>query len=74
MSFFGEDNIIWGSDSIWYGSQQPLIDAFRAIQIPDSMCEEFGYTKLTKQTKDKILGLNAARFFRFDIPARYRDV
>jgi len=66
---FGEDNVIWGSDSIWYGSQQPLIDAFRAFQIPDSMCEQFGYAKLTKAVKDKILGRNAARVYGLDLGA-----
>ena len=30
----GEDNILWGTDSIWYGPTQQLIDAFRAFQIP----------------------------------------
>ena len=64
---FGEDSVIWGSDSIWYGSQQPLIDAFRAFQIPDSMCEKFGYAKLTKEAKDKILGRNAARVYGLDL-------
>ena len=35
----GEDNIIWGTDGIWYGPTQPAIDAFRAFQIPDELCE-----------------------------------
>jgi len=64
---FGEDNVIWGSDSIWYGSQQPLIDAFRSIQIPDWMCEQFGYAKLTPQARAKILGGNAARVYGIDV-------
>jgi hypothetical protein len=67
IKHFGPDNVIWGSDSIWYGSQQPLIDAFRAIQIPDWMCEEFGYDKLTPQVRDKILGGNAARVYGVDV-------
>ncbi len=66
IAHFGEDNIIWGSDSIWYGSQQPLIDAFRSFQIPDWMCERFGYAKLTPQGKAKILGGNAARVYGID--------
>lgn len=67
IKYFGEDNVIWGSDSIWYGSQQPLIDAFRCIQIPDWMCEQFGYQKLTPQVRDKILGGNAARVYGIDL-------
>ena len=57
----GPDRIVWGTDSIWYGSPQPLIDAFRAFEIPERMQEEFGYPALTVETKAKILGVNAAR-------------
>jgi predicted TIM-barrel fold metal-dependent hydrolase len=55
----GPDRIVWGTDSIWYGSPQPLIDAFRTFEIPARMQEEFGYPALTVETKAKILGVNA---------------
>lgn len=63
---FGVDNVVWGTDSVWYGSAQPLIDAFRAFQIPEAMCEEFGYTQLTAEDKAKILGLNACGIYNID--------
>lgn len=62
----GEDNILWGTDSPWYGPCQPLIDAFRAFQIPESMQEEFGYRALSSQAKVKILGGNACRLYGID--------
>ena len=62
----GEDNVLWGSDSIWYGSPQPLIDAFRAFQIPQELRERHGYPELTPRIKAKILGLNAARVYGID--------
>jgi hypothetical protein len=37
LSAFGEDNVIWGTDSAWYGPTQPLIDAFKAFTIPEDM-------------------------------------
>ncbi len=55
----GPDRIVWGTDSIWYGSPQPLIDAFRAFDIPERMREQFGYPALTTEIKAKILGGNA---------------
>ena len=64
---FGADNVIWGSDSIWFGSPQPLIDAFRTFQIPDDMCETYGYEPLTDDVRRKILGANAARVYRLDL-------
>ena len=33
----GEDRILWGTDSVWYGPPQPLIDAFRAFTIPERL-------------------------------------
>jgi len=63
----GEDNIVWGTDSIWYGPTQPLLDAFRAFQIPDELCERYGYPKLTTEAKRKILAGNAARVYGIDL-------
>jgi predicted TIM-barrel fold metal-dependent hydrolase len=66
---FGEDNVIWGTDSVWYGPNRPVVDAFRAFQIPERLREEFGYPELTPQVKEKILGLNAARLYGIDADA-----
>jgi predicted TIM-barrel fold metal-dependent hydrolase len=55
----GPDNIVWGTDSIWYGSPQHLIDAFRAFQIPASFQERYGYPALTAEVKDRIMSRNA---------------
>jgi predicted TIM-barrel fold metal-dependent hydrolase len=63
----GEDRILWGTDSVWYGPPQPLIDAFRAFQIPEWMQDEFGYPPLTTAVKRKILGTNAARLYGIDL-------
>jgi len=68
----GEDNIIWGTDSIWYGPTQPVLDAFRSFQIPDEMCEQYGYPKITPQARRKILTENAARVYGVDIDALAR--
>jgi predicted TIM-barrel fold metal-dependent hydrolase len=65
----GEDNIIWGTDSIWYGPSQPVLDAFRSFQIPDELCERFGYPKVTPEAKRKILAGNAARVYGVDLDA-----
>ncbi len=35
----GEDNVVWGTDSIWYGPSQISIDAFRVFQNPAEMRE-----------------------------------
>jgi predicted TIM-barrel fold metal-dependent hydrolase len=67
----GPERILWGTDSTWYGSPQPLVDAFRAFTIPERMQAEFGYPPLTGAVKDRILGANAAELYGIDpVPAR----
>ena len=72
LSTLGEDNILWGSDCIWYGPTLPLIDTFRAFQIPQEYTERYGYPQLTPAIKEKILGLNAARIYGID-PVQARE-
>jgi hypothetical protein len=60
---FGEDNVLWGTDSIFYGSPQGQIDAFRAFQIPAPLRERWGYPELTRGVKAKVLGWNAANLY-----------
>jgi predicted TIM-barrel fold metal-dependent hydrolase len=62
----GENNVLWGTDSIFYGSPQPQIDAFRAFEIPRDLQERYGYPALTWRVKEKILGRNAARVYGVD--------
>jgi hypothetical protein len=63
----GEDNILWGTDSIWYGSPQDQIQAFRAFEITAETQERFGYPALTPAVRAKILGQNAARLYGVDL-------
>jgi len=62
----GDDNVLWGTDSIWYGSPQDQIQAFRTFQIADALVERHGYPKMTPALRAKILGRNALRVY--DVP------
>ncbi len=68
LKFFGEDRIVFGSDGVWYGSPQWQIEALWRFQIPDELCQKYGYPKLTDRAKRKILGLNSARTYK--LPAK----
>ena len=59
----GSRNVIWGTDCVWWGSPQFLIDGFKTLQIPASLQEQFGYPALTDKIKRRILGENAARLY-----------
>jgi predicted TIM-barrel fold metal-dependent hydrolase len=71
---FGVDHVLWGTDSIWYGTPQWQIEAFRRFQIPDRLIEQRGYPVLTREVKEHIFGLNAARLFHIDTAATRHDV
>jgi uncharacterized protein len=63
MKFLGPDRIVFGSDSVWYGSPQWQIDAFWRFQIPEDLRKKYGYPELTQEAKRKILGLNSAKLY-----------
>lgn len=67
IKYYGADHVIWGTDCLWWGSPQWIIDAFKRFQISDELCEKFGYAKLTKEDKAKIFGLNAAKVYGVDV-------
>ena len=71
---FGEDHVLWGTDSIWYGTPQWQIEAFRRFQMPDQLVEKHHYQSLTRQVKERIFGLNAARIFGVDVTAKRTEV
>ncbi|HMG28334.1 MAG TPA: amidohydrolase family protein [Acidimicrobiia bacterium] len=61
---FGPDNVVWGTDSIWYGSPQDQIQAFRAFEITPEFQERFAYPALTPAVKEKILGKTSAKIYK----------
>jgi uncharacterized protein len=67
---YGVDHVIWGTDCLWWGAPQWVIDAFKRFQISDELCDKFGYKKLTKEDKAKIFGLNAAKIYEVDVAAQ----
>lgn len=65
----GPDNILWGTDSIWYGSPQDQIQAFRSFQISEAFRERYGYPEITPEIRAKVFGLNALRVYQLDAEA-----
>jgi predicted TIM-barrel fold metal-dependent hydrolase len=63
----GVDNVLWGTDSVWYGSPQWQIEAFRRFQIPKEILDQQGWKldlgEVNGVVRNKILGLNSAELF-----------
>ena len=67
LAAVGEDNVLWGTDSIWYGSPQDQIQAFRTFELTAEAQERFGYPALTPAVKQKIFGGTAARLYGIEL-------
>ena len=67
----GPDNVLWGTDSIWYGSPQDQIQAFRTFQIAPQLREKYGYAEITPELRAKIFGRNAAKVYGLSPDEQY---
>jgi uncharacterized protein len=66
----GADHVVWGSDSVWYGSPQWQIEAFRRLEVPVEMQKNNQFAPLGAPdglVKSAILGGNSARLYRVDV-------
>jgi Amidohydrolase len=63
FKYLGAERIVWGTDSMWYGSPQWQIEAFWRLQIPEAFRDRYGYPEITPEMKRKVLGLNSARLY-----------
>ena len=64
--------MIWGTDSVWYGSPQWQIEAMRRLEIPEDMQKKYGFAPLggaDSPIKQMIFGSNAARLYRLNLKA-----
>jgi predicted TIM-barrel fold metal-dependent hydrolase len=66
LLYVGEDRVVWGTDSIWFGTPQDQIQAMRTFQISEQLQEAHGYPALTDELKAKIFGINSARLYDID--------
>ena len=59
LKHVGQRNVLWGTDSIWYGSPQDQIQAFWTFQIDPEVREANGYPEITPELRARVFGLNA---------------
>ena len=68
----GVDHVMWGTDSVWYGSPQWQIEALRRLEIPEDMQKRYGFAPLgdaNSATKQLIFGGNATKFYKIRLKA-----
>jgi uncharacterized protein len=73
LKYVGENNVVWGTDCIWYGSPQDQIQAFRTFQISKEYQDKFGYPEITPEIRAKVFGLNALKPYGISLADVQRD-
>jgi uncharacterized protein len=62
----GHERVLWGSDSVWYGSPQWQIEAMRRLEVPEEMRKQHKFAALGAadgKVKTAIFGGNAAKLY-----------
>ncbi|MFN3258695.1 MAG: amidohydrolase family protein [Ilumatobacter sp.] len=65
----GVDKLIYGSEAALAGPPAPYIQAFLDLEIPEDLCDGWGFPQITRDDKRKILGENFARVMGIDLAA-----
>lgn len=71
VNLMGADRVVWGSDSVYFGSPQQQIEALRRLQIPEDMMKKQGWKAAlggpNSEVKQTIFGQNSARLYNLDM-------
>jgi predicted TIM-barrel fold metal-dependent hydrolase len=73
----GSDHVVWGTDSVFYGSPQWQIEALRRLEIPDDMQKKYAFAPLGPAdgaAKSAIFGFNSARLYHVDLHAAANEL
>ncbi len=68
----GAERVVWGTDSVLYGSPQWQIEAMRRLEIPEDMQKKHGFAPLGAAdglVKNTIFGYNSAALYRLNLRA-----
>ena len=74
LFYCGDDRLCYGTDAFMWPHVQAYIDAFAEMQIPEDMQDGYGYPALTREGRERILGLNIARALGVDLDAKRREL
>ena len=73
----GADHVVWGSDSLWYGSPQWQIEALRRLEIPPEMQKKYSFAPLGPAdgiVKSAIFAGNSARLYNVHLRTAERAI
>lgn len=66
----GSDRLLWGSEAAPMGPPAHFLETFMEFEISDEMQAGYGYPQITRDDKEKILGLNFAQLMGVDVQSQ----
>jgi len=66
----GVHKLLWGSEAALAGGPAPYLRAFMDLEIPEDLRRGYGYPQITRDDKERILGLNFAELMGVDVDAK----
>jgi uncharacterized protein len=70
----GSDKLMYGSEGAIAGNPTRYIKALLDFEIPEDLQDGYGYPQITREDKEKILGLNIARHLGIDVEAKKQEL
>ena len=70
----GSHKLLWGSEAALAGGPAPFLKAFMELEIPKNLREGYGMPQITREDKERILGLNFAELMGLDVEAKKREL
>jgi predicted TIM-barrel fold metal-dependent hydrolase len=70
----GPDRLIYGTEGTISGNPTRYIEAALNFEIADDLREGYGYPQMTREDKEKFLGLNLAKLLGVDVEAKKAEL
>ena len=70
----GNRRICYGSEAFIWPAVQSYIDAWADLTMPDELQERYGYPDITRETKERVFGINFAEGLGVDLEAKKREL
>lgn len=74
LLYVGPDRLLWGTEAFIWPNVQGYIDLFAEISMPADLQDGYGFPQISREAKEKILGLNYARLLGIDVPAKLEQL
>jgi predicted TIM-barrel fold metal-dependent hydrolase len=74
LLYGGNRRICYGSEAFIWPHVQAYIDALATMEMPEELQDKYGYPELTRETKERIFGINFAEGLGIDLEAKKQEL